>query len=49
MPFLPELLSAQVLVLAAHVRGESGGLAAVRFYDVHPPLDRRTNGRRRLP
>jgi limonene-1,2-epoxide hydrolase len=36
--------------IAVHVRGESGRLAAVRFYDdVHPPLDRRTNGRRRLP
>ena len=36
--------------IAVHVRGESGRLAAVRFYDdVHPPLDRRTNARRRLP
>jgi limonene-1,2-epoxide hydrolase len=36
--------------IAVHVRGESGRLAAVRFYDdVHPPLDRRTNSRRRLP
>jgi hypothetical protein len=36
--------------IAVHVRGESGRLAAVPFYDdVHPPLDRRTNGQRRLP
>jgi hypothetical protein len=36
--------------IAVHVRRASGRLAAVRFHDdVHPPLDRRTNGRRRLP
>jgi ketosteroid isomerase-like protein len=34
--------------IAVHVRGDGGKLAAVRFYDdVHPPLDRRANTRRR--
>jgi hypothetical protein len=40
--------SAPAAGIAVHVRGDGGKLSAVRSYDdVHPPLDRRTNTRRR--